>query len=49
MDGGFNALGLDEIEAEGSGVAQASLEAQGSVVEKFEKAAEAGGGAFKVA
>ena len=46
MDEGFTALGLD-IGAEGSGVAQASLEAQGSAVEKPAKAAEAGGTDFE--
>lgn len=43
IDGGFAVLGLDDIGAEGSGVAQASLEAQGSAVEKPEKVAGAGG------
>lgn len=47
MDEGFTALGLDDIGAEGSGVAQASLEAQGSAVEKPAKAAEAGGADFE--
>lgn len=40
-------MGLDDVDAEGSGVAQASLDAQGSAVEKPEKAAGAGGTNFE--
>lgn len=47
MDGGFAALVLDDIATEGSGLAQASLEAQGSAVEKPEKTAGDEGANFE--